>query len=750
MKQISFSITGVVQGVGFRPFCAKLAKKMGLGGAVSNTSGGVALVLRGPGKTIDDYIKKLEKTKPDLSEIHSIKKLSEEECSETGSFVIGKSVKTDRQRVLIPPDIATCPKCLKELFDPSNRRYRYPFINCTDCGPRFTIVKSLPYDRPKTTMAEFPMCDLCQREYEDVNNRRFHAQPNACPDCGPRVWTDGEKEKGSFDGEAVEECRKGLKDGQIWAIKGLGGFHLACDPFNWEALKKLRDRKKRPDKPLALMAENLEAAKSMALITEQEENLLLSPRRPIVLLKIKEGQVNPLVAPGQKRVGIMLPYTPLHHLLLEGMGALVMTSANPSGQPLISDNDRALKELHSIADGFLLNNRDIHMKVDDSLGAFSGNRFVLLRRGRGYVPNPVEMPFSVPPILAAGAEMKCAFSLTQGNLAFPSQYLGDAKELETLGYYEKALDHFLSLYGIKPRFFAYDMHPLYLTTKLARRKMPCIQGEMPVQHHHAHLAACLAENSVKSPAIGLIMDGTGYGLDGTIWGGEFLVGDMAGFKRVGSFLRAFLPGGDKSVLEPWRYGLSLVMGSMGFDKAMETVRAFLPEKESLARDILLHLDGSPKTSSCGRLFDGASWLLGGPSKISYDAQGAMELEGAFEENPVPGLFKVQDQGFITLDWRPFIKWIVQEKPTMAQGSGAFHLGLAQAFAEICCFIKKDTGINSVALAGGVWQNCQLLDKTAGLLEERGFEVLTHRYLSPGDESVSLGQAAVGGWAWRNL
>ncbi len=751
MKEIHFLITGVVQGVGFRPFCAKLAASSGLGGSVSNTSDGVALILRGSQEAIEHYIRDLAATKPDPADIHSIKETFEEECQESGGFIIGPSVRTDRQRVLIPPDIGTCSKCLSELEDPKDRRYMYPFINCTDCGPRFTIVKSLPYDRPQTTMDKFPMCQRCRSEYNDVKDRRFHAQPNACPECGPSLWTEGEKSTGATGQEAIQQCRDGLNRGEIWAIKGLGGFHLACNPFTEEPLKKLRSRKNRPDKPLALMVENMEVARTMANLRKGEEELLRSSRSPIVL-SMKNGEsVHQLVAPGQKRIGLMLPYTPLHHILLKGMKALVMTSANRSGQPLISDNSEALSGLSYIADGFLLHDRDIHMKVDDSLVATTGNRTVILRRGRGYVPNPVSVSFSMPHILAAGAEMKSTFSLTQENLIFPSQYLGDAKELETLEYYGKALEHFSSLYNIHPRFFVHDLHPLYLSTRWARKKLNTLEQEMGIQHHHAHLAACLAENDSNTPTIGVIMDGTGYGYDGTIWGGEFLIGDLSGFERVGSLLPAPLPGGDRSVMEPWRYALSLLMASLGYQDAMKEIAKLNQLKLKLSENIISHLDASPITTSCGRLFDGVSYLLGGPSEVTYDGQAAMELEALAESTEFEcPLAIVDDGGFLGLDWRPAIRWIIRERPSIGQASGAFHSGMASAISEICRRIGKRRGIRSVALSGGVWQNCALLEKTVALLEGDGFHVLTHRYLSPNDESISVGQAAIGGWAWKNL
>ncbi|EFC92304.1 (NiFe) hydrogenase maturation protein HypF [Dethiosulfovibrio peptidovorans DSM 11002] len=752
MTEKEILVTGVVQGVGFRPFCAKLASSLGLGGSVINSSDGVVIVLRGTERSIDNYIKNLKDTKPDPADIHSITIISERKTDGDlpGAFVIGKSRRTERQRVLIPPDIGTCDRCLAEMRDPSDRRYRYPFINCTDCGPRFSIVSGLPYDRPKTTMSIFPMCDRCNGEYTDQENRRYHAQPNACADCGPSVWFQTELGEPYLREDGIGRCREYLKAGKVVAIKGLGGFHLACDPFEDTPVSTLRHRKGRPDKPLAIMAESLESAREIALISEEEARLLKSSRRPIVLCEKKTGSVAESVAPGQNSVGIMLPYTPLHHLILEGMRALVMTSANPTDSPLISDNEEALSRLAHVADGFLMHNRDICMKVDDSLVALSGDRTVMLRRGRGYVPNPIDLSISMPHILAAGAEMKSTFSLTQEGLIFPSQYLGDAKQMDTLGYYRQTLDHFTELYNIRPKALAYDAHPLYLSTQTALKALGEVERSMAVQHHHAHLAACLAEYDINEPTIGVIMDGTGYGSDGTIWGGEFLLGDWSGYRRLGHFKTAGLPGGDRSVLEPWRYSLSLLTEALGEEEAIKEASRIWQERSEKAKIIVKTMNSSPLTSSCGRLFDGVSAILGGRDRVSYDGQAAMELEARSsytDEIPVDmGIWN--DEDGIILDWRPFIRWLVEEKPTLDQGGSAFHASLAKSISEICTNIAKDTGVKKVALSGGVWQNRMLLRQTVVRLEGRGFSVLTHRRLSPNDESVSVGQAAIAGWRWR--
>lgn len=739
-------VTGVVQAVGFRPFCAKLALRWKLGGSVSNTSDGVSLVLQGQEDIIDHYIRDLSisNLKPDLAEIHSIETISETPCHKFVPFSIGPTVKSERQRVLLPPDIATCKNCMAEMDDPTNRRYRYPFINCTDCGPRFSIVRELPYDRPQTTMDSFPMCPSCRKEYEDPFDRRFHAQPNACSDCGPRIWSFNNTEGARPDEEGLRRCRDGLFNGEIWAIKGLGGFHIACDPLSNRALSLLRERKSRPHKPLAVMVEDMEKARSVAFIGPEEERLLESPRRPIVLCPTR-GKLHPSVAPGQNRLGIMLPYTPLHRLLMEGMGVLVMTSANRSGQPLISHNEEAISELSGIVDGFLLHDRDIQMKIDDSIVAPAGNKTVLLRRGRGYVPNPVCISTSIPQILAAGGEMKSTFSLTQERLIFPSQYLGDCKELPTVEYYKKALRHFLALYNFKPEAIAHDYHPLYLTTRAAKS----VLGNLPsisVQHHHAHLAACLAEHDRNEPTIGVILDGTGYGLDGTIWGGEFLVGDWSGFSRAGHLSTCPLPGGDRSVMEPWRYALSLMINALGSERAINEARSLWPDRETSIDRVAQIVQSSPLTSSCGRLFDGIWTLLGGPTSVSYDGQSAGEMEAKAEGPGEIVPFKIEKNGGIfALNWRPFIEWLVKERPSQEEGSSSFHSTLSDAIVRGCSEIRNTVGISTVALAGGVWQNCVLLGQTVSRLEGDGFSVLVHGKLSPNDESISVGQAAIAGW-----
>ena len=737
-------ITGVVQAVGFRPFCAKLASRWGLGGSVSNTSQGVLVVLRGERDTIDHYIRDLSISKPDLAEIHTIETLKDSLCHEKGPFVIGPTVKGHGQRVLLPPDIATCPKCVQEMDDPEDRRYRYPFINCTDCGPRFSIVKELPYDRPRTTMDRFPMCPDCEGEYRDQEDRRFHAQPNGCSRCGPRIWSHRPGEMDLYDEEGLKNCTEGLGRGEIWAIKGLGGFHLACLPTS-QPLSSLRERKTRPHKPLALMVDSVETARSIAFIGAREQELLTSPRRPIVLCPCRD--VHPLIAPNQARVGIMLPYTPLHRLIMKEMKALVMTSANHADSPLISENQEALRELSSMVDGFLFHDRDIYVKIDDSLVAPTENGPVILRRARGYVPNPVHLSCPMPQLLAAGGEMKATFSLTRDNLVFPSQYLGDGKEMATLEYYRKTLRHFMELYEIVPQGIAHDLHPLYQTTRVAKDELGKDLPSLAVQHHHGHLAACLAEHDRNQPTIGVILDGTGYGPDGTVWGGEFLVGDWSGFSREGHLMTCPLPGGDRSVKEPWRYSLALLVKTLGAHRALEEGRRLWPHQDRLELTVQA-MAAAPVTSSCGRLFDGIWGLLGG-DRATYDGQAAGELEAISSDRGEEIELKTLRSGdSFTVDWRPFIRWIVEEKPTPKEASSAFHISLARYIGRACSDLAKLRKIDTVALSGGVWQNCRLLSHTLSALEGEGLSVLTHKRTSPNDESLSIGQAVIAAWAWK--
>lgn len=749
-------VSGIVQGVGFRPFCARLAEKHGLAGSVRNTSGGVEIEVTGEPEALDRYLLALSSENPPASVITSAVVLEDRQGagSEEAVFRILESKKEEELSVLIPPDLAVCEDCASEMMDPSDRRYRYPFINCTNCGPRYSIIRDLPYDRPKTAMAPFAMCPSCSAEYHDSSDRRFHAQPNACFDCGPSVWLADTGGAVLCRGdEAVRKCSGLLDEGRIVAVKGIGGFHIACTPFSDETVARLRKRKGRKDKPFAVMASSIEEAERMAYIPGSARELLLSPQKPIVLCcRRKKYPLSELVAPDQKAVGVLLPYSPLHLLILEKKKALIMTSANFSDEPIVSSNEKALSALGGIAEFFLFHDREIYMAIDDSVAAPLGRSYFLLRRARGFTPAPMAIKADTPVILGAGAEMKSSFCISKGNLVFPGQYLGDMKQRETAAYFGRAIKHFMTLYGLSPEYLVHDLHPQFLSTAAALKNLPAFAGQrLAVQHHHAHLAACLLENGAKGPAIGAIFDGTGYGTDGTVWGGEFLVGDCAGFTREGHFLPSRLPGGDAAVREPWRYGLSLLAETLEEDAARRMGEKLWPGKEAMIPQVLSVLPISPLTTSCGRFFDGVAALLGLAERITFDGQAAMALEGIAEGGRLSAPFSVeQREGCFILDWRPAVRWVMENRDTMGKEiiAGAVHTGLAHGVAEICARLAEKTGVQDVVLSGGVWQNRRLTATVKFLLGKKGLNPLLHRLVPPNDECVSVGQVAIGAEKWK--
>jgi len=547
-KQIR--VRGVVQGVGFRPFVFNLAQRLRLSGYVLNSSAGVQIELEGDPAQIEIFLRELDENPPPLAQIEDIS-LESLDPAGYASFSIRESVDVPGQLAPVSPDVSTCADCLRDFQTPGNRRFGYPFTNCTNCGPRYTITRMIPYDRPLTTMACFPMCEQCLREYEDPSDRRFHAQPNACPDCGPAITL------------SVEMARQLLREGRILAIKGLGGFHLVCDPFNDDAVQLLRERKKRSDKPFALMVRDIAAAEEICMVSDAERAALTSIRRPIVILARRpDAPISQGLAPGNNTLGVMLPYTPLHYLLFdEACSALVMTSGNLSEEPIVTGNRDAALRLASIADAFLFHNRDIHTRVDDSVARVFAGQERVLRRSRGYAPHPITLGFPVAEVLACGGELKNTFCLTKDHHAFLSQHIGDLENYETLTFYRETLDRMQRLFRIEPKAVAYDLHPQYLSTRLAL-EMTDIQ-QIGVQHHHAHIASCMAENGIADKVIGVAFDGTGFGSDGKIWGGEFLVADFAGFERRGHFRYVALAGGDRAVREPWRLGLSYLLDTFG-------------------------------------------------------------------------------------------------------------------------------------------------------------------------------------------
>ncbi|MDI9371383.1 MAG: carbamoyltransferase HypF, partial [Synergistota bacterium] len=690
-------VSGIVQGVGFRPFCARLARSEGISGFALNTSAGVEMELHGEGGSLDRFLSRISLENPPASAVYKVEVIDERHPSPRppAGFEIHESRREARNTAMIPADLSTCSDCLSEMKDPSNRRYRYPFINCTNCGPRYSIISELPYDRPTTTMSEFKMCPECHGEYSDPLNRRFHAEPNACPVCGPLVWlADSRGSVLEHEDRAVRLASSLLGEGKILAVKGIGGFHLACSPFSDETVALLRSRKKREHKPFAVMVSSLRTAERLAYVPDIAKKLLLSPAAPIVLCcarRREEGGVSRFVAPGQRTLGLMLPYTPLHHLLLEEIDALVMTSANFSDAPIVSDNEIALRSLAPIVDFFLLSDRDIRMPIDDSVAAPLGRSFFLMRRGRGYTPLPITFPGKDDSvILGTGAEMKGGFCFSRAGRLIPGQYLGDMKQRETLAYYNRSLEHFMRLYELKPEVVAYDMHPRYLSSRIAERLAVDHGAEtVAVQHHHAHFAACLFENGVDGEAMGLIFDGTGYGEDGGAWGGEIFVGDISRYERAGHFLPSRLPGGDAAILEPWRYAVGLLHDVYGKEEALSIGREIWGSRSMKVEILLETLPFSPPTTSCGRLFDAAAALLGLCDVASYDGQAAMSLEAA-ATGTLEAPFKVDRAGgLFIIDWRPVIRWIVESKNRLplSEIAGGVHAGLAKAVAGICRAIR---------------------------------------------------------------
>ncbi len=757
-------VRGIVQGVGFRPFIYRLANDHELKGWVLNSTEGVVIEVEGPAKRLEEFIADIPLKAPPLA---VIERLESNLLPPVGyqSFIIQASQEQEDKFVLISPDICICPDCLKELFDPQDRRYRYPFINCTNCGPRFTIIKDIPYDRPKTTMATFRMCPGCEEEYHNPNNRRFHAQPNACPDCGPRVWlVNGKQAVGSLSEgeEAIMTTRHLLSRGAIIAVKGLGGFHLACDATSSAAVSLLRERKHRVNKPFAVMSLDCQAVARYCYVSDAERQLLESPQRPIVLLRRKAGSpISALVAPNNSYLGVMLPYTPIHYLLLEQRGeetdalALVMTSGNMSEEPIAIGNEEALERLGMLADAFLLHDRDIHIRCDDSVTRVFDGKEAIIRRSRGYAPFPVRLNFDMRQVLAFGGELKNTFCVTKDNYAFLSQHIGDMENLETLSSFESGIEHFKRLFRVSPEVIAYDPHPEYLTTKYAARlQREGIEGSsagmqfVPVQHHHAHIASCLAENGVEGPVIGVAFDGAGYGEDGQIWGGEFLVSDFQHFERRAHLKYVVLPGGEAAIRRPYRMAVShlynlpspLTNGLALFDRVDPV------ELQVIRRQIERRIN-SPLTSSCGRLFDAVSSLLGICDVITYEGQAAIELEMLADESLEDGYSWPLPRGKfpIPIDAEPILSNIIQDLragvPT-AIISAKFHNAVAGMVSAVCCLIRERDGLNKVALSGGVFQNLYLLKRTLSHLQRKGFQTYIHHQVPCNDGGIALGQAVV--------
>lgn len=746
-------VKGIVQGVGFRPFIYQLAQKNSLTGWVSNTSGDVTIEIEGAADSLERFASGLRVNAPPQARIESV---TESEVPPRGfdRFEIRESLVRENEYQLISPDLATCPTCRKEIFDPEDRRYRYPFTNCTNCGPRFTIIEDIPYDRPLTTMHNFTMCPDCQREYDEPTDRRFHAQPNACPVCGPKlklVNPDGSSVPGS---DPVRDAGRLIREGSILAIKGLGGFLLACDATSNNAVNRLRERKKRPAKPFAIMLRDVEEAKRYCRIEEREIEALTSPASPIVLVKKREDAgLSPAVAPGLRHLGVMLPYTPLHYLLMDEAGLpLVMTSGNLSEEPIAKDNEEALSRLAKIADFFLLHDRDIRSRYDDSVATVEQNEVRIVRRARGYAPYPIQLPFQSKPVLACGPEMKNSVCLTRDHHAFVSQHIGDMENLDTLEHFENTIELYKKLFRIHPQVIACDLHPDYLSTRWAeeeaeRYNLPLVR----VQHHHAHIASCMAENGVQEPVIGIAMDGTGYGTDGHIWGCEFMVCDYKGFERKAHLEYLPLPGGEAAIRKPYRIGVGYLYALLGNEGLRQDWPGLRDTDESEIELIKKQVDRSlntPLTSSCGRLFDAVSALLGIRREIDYDGQAAIELEEAAgdycTEVRYPYQVEIQD-GIRVIKIKEILESIgsdIRQGKKIQEIAARFHNTMTDIIIELCLEIAEETGVKQAAISGGVFQNRRILNQTVERLRMRGLTPWLHRQVPCNDGCISLGQAVI--------
>lgn len=735
MERAFIKIHGIVQGVGFRPFIHKLVLHYELRGYIKNTSSGVELELEGERAELERFAADVPAKAPKLAVIESVECVYSPELRGFTGFEILQSRTEASRNTLISPDICICDDCLRELRDKNDRRYKYPFINCTNCGPRFTIIKDVPYDRCKTSMSEFPMCPDCEREYRDITDRRYHAQPDCCPVCGPRVFFLNAEGR-ELHGDAIELAREYLKSGRIVAVKGLGGMHLACRADDPAIAAELRRRKQRDEKPFAVMCRDAESARRICGLSADEERILTGFRRPIVLLKKRARGLEHLSENGF--VGVMLPYTPLHYLLFgDDIDMLVMTSANLSDTPIIYKNDEALEKLRGIADGFLLHNRDIQTRCDDSLCWVVDGKEYPARRSRGYVPFPVKLRESGAGVLACGAEQKASFCLSKGNYAFPSQHIGDLKNIETLENYRQQIRHFSRMFDIKPEAVVCDLHPDYMSTAFAEEYAAAAGIPLfRVQHHFAHLASCMADNGLEGKAIGLIWDGTGYGTDGTVWGGECLVGDYGGFNREGSMLPIPLIGGDRATKETDRVAYALL--------SMSGCNVSGVENGEIYGKMLAAGLNCPRSSGMGRLFDGVSAILGIKTRCSYEGQGAILLEAAALPDEGTYAYSLSGEPLI-FDWRETVRGICAD---MAEGvpsgiiAARFMNTLVLMASELCARVGERTGLRDVCLSGGTFQNMYLMRRLPAALEEKGFRVRRHSRVSCNDEGISLGQTAI--------
>ena len=744
-RRVRIRLRGIVQGVGFRPFVHNLAARFELAGYVLNSSAGLVAEAEGDPAALRSFVEAVSREAPPLAWIQEMEVADISPCGGT-AFEIRESTARTGEFALISPDVATCPDCLRDSTEPGNRRFGYPFTNCTNCGPRYTIIRDIPYDRASTTMAPFRMCADCQAEYDDPSNRRFHAQANACPVCGPWLSAGGQIAPAVRERAAniLDEARRRLAVGEILAIKGLGGFHLACDARNAEAVAQLRARKRRSDKPFALMARDLAVVEALCEVSEADGAALLGWRRPIVILPRRPAAALPhAIAPGNRTLGVMLPYTPLHHLLFAGADydALVMTSGNLSEEPIVVANQEARERIGGVAGWFVTHNREIYMRADDSVVRTFEGRERVLRRSRGYAPQTLDLGRTVPELLACGGELKNAFCLTKGRHAILSQHIGDLENYETLLFFQETLANLKKLFRVEPRAVAHDLHPLYLSTRYAL-ELPGLP-KVGVQHHHAHIASCMAENGLRGEVIGVAFDGTGYGTDGAIWGGEFLVAGYAGFERRAHLRYVPLAGGDAAVRQPWRAALGYLIDTFGPDAPFD---AAPEERVRVVRRMIATGLNTVRTSSCGRLFDAVASLIGLRQEVNFEGQAAIELEMTAQDGTADRYpYGIDGAGPWQVDFRPAIENIVrdvsagQPRPVMA---ARFHNTLAHATVEVCRRIALETALRRVCLSGGSFQNVRLLAGAVAGLRAGGFEVFLNAQVPPNDGGIALGQAAI--------
>lgn len=744
-------VRGIVQGVGFRPYVYSLAKSRGLRGSVLNNESGVVIDLEGDHDAIDGFVFDLKSKPPALSNIESVSRHDDLTVSSFADFRILTSERNGASQLPVAADTCVCDACVRELFDPANRRYRYPFINCTNCGPRFTLIESVPYDRGRTTMRDFGMCSKCRGEYEDPTDRRFHAEPIACEKCGPSMRLTAADGNEIVADDVIVQTRKLIDDGRIVAVKGLGGYHLVCDALNADSVETLRRRKYREDKPFALMARSMSVIERYCEVSHVERDLLTSRERPIVLLLRREDAAVPSgIAPGMKTLGFMLPYTPLHHLLFEGLDKpLVMTSGNMSDEPIAYQDSDAAAGLNQIADHFLTNDRRIHIRTDDSILRVRRPSHVpvVIRRSRGYAPASIKPSFRFEKqILACGAELKNTFCLAKDNHAFISHHVGDLENLETLRSFTEGIEHFKHLFDLSPEVVAYDLHPEYLSTKYALSYSD-IATKIGVQHHHAHIASCMVDNGAEGEVIGVAMDGLGFGMDGTLWGGEFFVADLAHVERVAHLDHVPMTGGAKAIHEPWRMAAVYLQKTFGdsFTDLDLPFAAGLDQKGwNTLKSMIAAKTNCPETSSMGRLFDAVSALLCLRSTVNYEGQAAIMLENIADGGGTQSYrFEIDVKGIIKSE--PVIRTAVEDLLCGVDASAIssrFHRAVADLIVTVALDLRDKRKLNRVALSGGVFQNMLLLENTEAKLLKCGFEVLTHSRVPTNDGGISLGQTAV--------